>query len=132
NVGLDEYTPWQDAGLAGVYTLRLRIMGQDGREAGDSATVIVGRLATYAEGGTIASPDGKARLTVPPLATQNGFALLGLIPLAQVAPGDSGRPPLPSDKQLAGPLYEFFQADEHFRLDASLELPYDAGSAPGK
>lgn len=132
NVGLDEFTPWQQAGLAGVYTLRLRVMGKDGREASDSFPVIVGRLASFPNGGTITSPDGKARLTVPPLATQNGFALLALIPIAQIVPDDSWRQMLPGDRRLAGTVYEIFPADERFRQDATLELPYDAGSPPDK
>jgi len=132
NVGLDEFTPWQQAGLAGVYTLRLRVIGKDGREASDSFPVIVGRLASFPNGGTIASPDGKARLTVPPLATQNGFALFALIPIAQIVPDDSWQQMLPGDRELAGTVYEIFPADERFRQDATLELPYDAGSPPDK
>lgn len=130
NVGLDEFTPWQNAGLAGVYTLRLRVIGEDGREASDTAPLIVGRLASFPSGGTIVSADGQARLVVPPLATQNGFALLALVPLEQVSADGSWRQILPGDKRLAGQAYEIFPADERFRQDVTLELPYDAGS-PG-
>ncbi len=132
NVGLDEFTPWQQAGLAGVYTLRLRVIGKDGREARDSIPVIVGRLTSFPNGGTIASPDGKARLVVPPLATQNGFALLALIPIAQIVPDDSWQQILPGDKKLAGTVYEIFPADEKFLQEVTLELPYDAGSPTDK
>lgn len=132
NVGLDEITPWNDAGLNGVYTLRLEVVGSDGRQATDTFPVLVGRLADFPDGGTIPSADGKARLVVPSLATQNPFALLALAPLSQLEPDDSWKQILPTDKQLAGEVYEIFPPDETFRQPATLELPYAAGSATDK
>ena len=80
NVGINEFKPWHDEGLNGVYTLRLRVTGVEGQQASDTTTVIVGRLAHTAEGGVISSPDGKARLTIPALATTEPFALVALVP----------------------------------------------------
>ena len=132
NVGVDEFKPWQEPGLNGVYTLRLRVTGSDGREAADTFPVIVGRLAHFAEGGTITSPDGKARLIVPPFATQNPFALLALVPLSQTEPDEGWKKNLPTDMKLAGEVYEIFPADETFRQPAMLELPYAPGSPTDK
>ncbi|HVO70194.1 MAG TPA: FlgD immunoglobulin-like domain containing protein [Aggregatilineaceae bacterium] len=125
DVGVNEFTPYKNVGLNGVYTLRLREIGKDGREAADSVPVIVGGLAHSAEGGTIISSDGQARLIVPPLATQGSFALMALVPTAQIEPDAVWRPSLPSDKKLIGGVYEVFPADQLFRRPATLELPYD-------
>ncbi|HEY8744655.1 MAG TPA: FlgD immunoglobulin-like domain containing protein, partial [Chloroflexota bacterium] len=132
NVGLSEFIPYTADGLNGLYTLRLRVLGKDGREAADSVRVVVGRLAHTAEGGTIVSPDGKARLLVPPLATQRSFALLAILPLAQSDPSGKRGATLPKDRQPAGPVYEIMGADETFRRPATLELPYDAAAPPAK
>jgi flagellar hook assembly protein FlgD len=132
NVGLDEYKPLDQPGLNGIYTLRLRVVGKDGREVSDTLPVIVGRLAHFAEGGTIVSPDGKARLTIPPLATRNAFALMALIPLTSSEPDGAWRQNLPANTKLAGPVYEILPANETWRQPATLELPYDAGSPADK
>jgi flagellar hook assembly protein FlgD len=132
NVGINEFAPWTDAGLNGLYTLRLRVLGKDGREASDSVQIIVGRLAHSAEGGMIVSPDGKARLLIPPLATQNSFALMAILPLAQSDPSGTRGAAMPKDKKPAGAVYEILGADETFRRPATLELPYDAGTPPEK
>ena len=132
NAGLDEFHPWKDAGLNGVYTLRLRVTGKDDREVSDSVAVIVGRLAAPATGGTIASPDGKAHLIVPPYATEDTFALMAIVPAVQLDPNQSWQASLPSDKQLASDVYEIFPADEKFRQPTTLEIPYNAGSAVDK
>jgi flagellar hook assembly protein FlgD len=132
NVGLSEFIPYTADGLNGLYTLRLRVFSKDGREAADSVRVVVGRLAHTAEGGTIVSPDGKARLLVPPLATQHAFALLAILPLAQSDPSGKRGAALPKDRQPAGPIYEIMGADETFRRPATLELPYDAAAPPAK
>lgn len=126
NVGVDEYRPWKQPGLNGVYTLRLSVMGKDGREAVDTSTVIVGRLAHTPEGGTITSPDGKAKLSIPPLATTRAFSIMALVPLAQVEPGNQGGGNLPAGRAPAGDVYELFPADEAFRRSAMLELPYSS------
>ncbi len=132
DVGVNEFKPWHDEGLNGVYTLRLRVVGKDGREVRDSVPVIVGRLAHSAEGGIITSPDGKARLSIPPLATQTSFELMALIPVAQVEPGGTWTASLPADMKLAGEVYEVFPANEAFRRPALLELPYDPSAPPDK
>jgi hypothetical protein len=127
NVGLDEYLPWNNPGLNGVYTLRLRVTGTDGRTAEDRVPVVVGRLAATAIGSTIESPDGQARLRVPALASQDSFALLAIVPATDVDPAQTWT--LPQNAQPAGTLYEIFPADEQFRDNVTLELPYDH-SAP--
>ncbi|MGB8644258.1 MAG: hypothetical protein WCF84_03420, partial [Anaerolineae bacterium] len=132
NVGIDEFKPWQQPGLNGVYTLRLRVTGADGRQASDTFPVIVGRLAHFAEGGVITSPDGKARLIVPPFATSSPFALLALVPLSQTAPDDSWKKNLPAGIPLAGDVYEILPPNEIFRQPVKLELPYSPGSPTGK
>jgi hypothetical protein len=111
NVGLDEYLPWNSPGLNGVYTLRLRVTGKDGRAAEDRLPVVVGRLAATATGGTLDSPDGQARLRVPALASQDSFALLAIVPATDV---DRRSRSLPQNAQPAGTLYEIFPADEQF------------------
>ncbi|MDQ6695173.1 MAG: hypothetical protein M3014_12265, partial [Chloroflexota bacterium] len=129
NVGIDEYRPWKDPGLNGLYTLRLRVIGTDGREASDSLPVIVGRLADTPSGGTITSPDGKAKLTIPALATRRTFAVMSLMPLSQLEPAlsiQAWREGLPADATLLGEAYEVMPADELFRRPATLELPFAA------
>ena len=128
DVGVNEFKPWNEEGLNGVYTLRLLVDGDDGRQATDTTTVIVGRLAHTAEGGTITSPDGKARITIPELATTEAFALMALVPESQLDPGDSWRSSLPADATLAGDMYEVFPAGERFRRDVTLELPVNGGA----
>jgi flagellar hook assembly protein FlgD len=132
NVGIDEFKPWHDAGLSGVYTLRLRVTGVEGQQAVDTKTVIVGRLAHTAEEGVITSPDGKARLTVPALATTEAFALMAVIPTQQLEFGDGLRSILPPNDDLAGDLYELLPAGGRFRRPATLELPYSGGGDPGR
>ncbi len=132
DTGLNEFKPYNKEGLSGVYTLRLRVTGSDNREVSDSEPIIVGRLAHSAEGGTITSSDGKARLIIPPLATQESFALMAIVPESQVDPGNAYQATLPSDKQLSGDVYEIFPPDETFRQPAVLELPYNPGSAADK
>lgn len=132
NVGVNEFKPWNQEGLNGVYTLRLRVDGKDGRKATDTTTVIVGRLAHTAEGGTISSPDGKARLTIPALATTSPFSLMSLVPASQLQPGDSWRGNLPANANLVGDVYEVFPAGERFRRPATLELPYSGGEDPAR
>lgn len=124
NVGIDEFEPWHDEGLSGVYTLRLQVTGIEGQLSSDTRTVIVGRLAHTAEGGTISSPDGKAHLSVPALATTEAFALMAIIPVTQMEPGDAWRDSLPGNASLQGDLYELLPAGERFRRPATLEIPY--------
>jgi flagellar hook assembly protein FlgD len=132
NVGVDEFKPWSQHGLSGLYTLRLRVTGKDGREASDSAPVIVGRLAHTAEGGTITSPDGKATLSIPPLATTKPFSIMALVPLSQVQMDGAWRANLPANASLLGEAYEVFPADETFRRPVTLELPYGGQASPDK
>lgn len=129
NVGINEFKPWDEEGLAGVYTLRLRVTGVEGQQASDTKTVIVGRLAHTAEGGTIASSDGKARLIVPELATTDPFALMAIVPAQDLDPGKDIRASLPANADLAGDVYELLPAGERFRRPATLELPYTGDSA---
>lgn len=124
NVGVDEYLPWKQPGLNGLYTLRLHVLGKDGRDASDSVPVIVGRLAHTAEGGTVTSPDSKAKLSIPALATSHPFSLMALVPLSQLEPDGRWRANLPNNAKLLGEVYEVFPADETFRQPATLELPY--------
>ncbi|MDQ6695237.1 MAG: hypothetical protein M3014_12595, partial [Chloroflexota bacterium] len=135
DTGLDEFKPWHEAGLNGLYTLRLRVIGTDGREADDSFPVIVGRLADTAQGGTISSSDGlnakqNAHLTIPYFATHDSFSLMALIPLSQTETTTNWRPMLPIGPRLAGDAYEVFPADEKFRRPATLELPYSGTDPP--
>jgi Tol biopolymer transport system component len=130
DTGLNEFKPWDEAGLNGLYTLRLRVIGTDGREADDTFPVIVGRLASTAEGGTIASPDSKARLLIPYFATQDSFSLMALVPLSQTETVTDWPGMLPAGPKPVGDVYEVFPADEKFRRPATLELPYNGIDPP--
>ncbi len=132
DTGLNEFKPWDEAGLNGLYTLRLKVIGTDGREADDSFPVIVGRLADTAQGGVIASPDGKASLTIPYFATRYSFSLMALVPLSETETMSETGSMLPVGPKVAGGVYEVFPVDEKFRRAASLELPYDGVGAPEK
>ena len=117
NVGLDEYGPWKDSGLNGVYTLRLRAIGTDGREAVDSVPVIVGRLAHLAEGGTIVSPDGTAQAHRPAAGGARSVRAdgrrAGSRDVDPVAPWRDEA--CPQACAFAGEVYEVLPPDETFR-----------------
>jgi flagellar hook assembly protein FlgD len=130
NTGLDEYAPWNQPGLSGVYTLRLSVLGKDGREADDTFPVVVGRLASTAQGGTITSPDGQASLTIPSFATQDSYSLMALVPLSQTESTGDWHSLLPADEQTVGQVYEVFPANERFRQPVTLQLPYSSTADP--
>ncbi len=79
-----------------------------------------------AQGGAVASPDGGARLRVPP------SALAGPVTLT-VAPATAGAA-LPHGPDgplvLLGPIYRFDPAGTHFETPARVRLPFDADRLP--
>lgn len=123
NTGLDEFAPWAQSGLSGVYTLRLRAIARNGREAVDTFPVAIGRLAHSMAGGRIESPDGRARIDAPALAVDGSFALVALLPAA--AP-----PALPAGVTALSGVYEVLPAETAFRRAVSLTLRATAPS-PG-
>lgn len=124
NVGIDEFKPWTQPGLNGLYTLRLLVQGTDGREAVDSLPVLAGKLAHTAEGGEIASADGNAKLDIPPFGTFSSFSLMAIAPVTDTVTGD-WRASLPAGMTPAGAMYEAFPPDELFRRPATLTMSYD-------
>lgn len=123
DAGLDELRPFTEKGLSGLQTLRLTVTGDDGRTATDQQVVVVGEIAHSAEGGTISSPDGRATLTIPPLATSESLSLLAILPLSETQPGFDVTKTLPASLTAAGEAWEILPPDESFRSAAELVLP---------
>jgi len=130
NVGLDEFGSYSIPGLSGLYTLRLRVISKSGYEISDSAPVLVGSLAHFADGGVITSPDGQARLLIPKGSTAATFVLIAIMPAAQTEPDGIIEDILPAQYQLQGTLYEVMPANDSYLQPAMLELAYPEGSDP--
>jgi hypothetical protein len=128
NVGLDEFGSYSNAGLHGLYTLRLRVIGADGDEAVATVPVVVGRLAAFATGNTLTSPDGVAQLDIPPGALTETFVLIGILPVEQTQPPQADLS-LPPDLTPASGLYEILPPEDRFGDVVTLSIRSERADA---
>ena len=126
DVGIDEFGSYNDAGLNGVYTLQLRVTAEDGGEIVDRVPVMVGRLAHFATGNTIISPDDNAKIIIPPLAIRDSYVLLGIVPAELAEPDGDITDRLPDGFTPAGQLYEILPPNDTFMQPITLEIPFNA------
>ncbi|MFQ3660363.1 MAG: FlgD immunoglobulin-like domain containing protein, partial [Anaerolineae bacterium] len=120
NVGLDEFGGYNNAGLHGLYTLRLRVIGAAGDEAVATVPVIVGRLAAFATGNTITSPDGVVQLNIPPGALTETFVLIGILPVEQTQPAEAAT--LPANVTPLSGIYEILPPEDRFSDTVTLSI----------
>ncbi len=128
NVGLDEFGSYANAGLHGLYTLRLRVIGANGDEAQAAVPVVVGRLAAFASGNRIASPDDVVQLDIPPGALTETFVLIGILPVEQTQPPQADLA-LPPDLTAVSGIYEILPPEDRFSDTVTLSIQSDQANA---
>ena len=104
-----------DHGLAGLYTVRLRVVGKHGEVQETRAHFIVGRVATYVQDALIPSSDGRATLAVPSMAIHAISQLFAILPT-------SPAPPPPAGLRALSPVYTLRPAGYLFNTPATLRI----------
>lgn len=66
--------------LNGRYTLKLTVTDTQGNKKEDRVTVQVGRVASFAWGGVIRSPDTKVEFVIPEHSITDAFEVMGILP----------------------------------------------------
>lgn len=106
------FAPRQELLPSGWLEIRLRCWDKSGNQREDRTDVRIGEVATGQNPATILSPDGQARLIIPPLSLPRGMATLSIDQDVKLLP-----PGLP---ELTGGIYNL--APEGLRLQTDCEL----------
>jgi len=132
NTGLKEWVhlPWHPASdptdLNGVYTLRLVVIGKDGRRLEDRVVVEVGGVVAQALPGLVSSADRKVTLSFPQHALQAPFRVYSITPVLR------GAPPLPAGQELVGAVYAVREPGDKFMKPVTLRFDVNGGLGPRK
>ncbi len=126
DTGLSDYFYYRSSGaqgLSGLYTIRLRVYGRHGEEAQAFTWIVVGRVATYVQDATIASPDGQANLAVPSLALHDIAQVFAVEPTTSTVP-------VPTYLRKLSSVYALYPSGYVFGSPATLRM-HVAAVAPG-
>jgi RHS repeat-associated protein len=125
NTGLKNWVhlPWHPpedpTDLNGVYSLRLVVIGKDGKSVEDRMTVEVGRAIAQALPGIAISPDQRVVMRFPEQSLTDPFRVFTILPLSDVG---EELPPAPDGGQMVGPIYRIREPGDRFAKDVVLEF----------
>ncbi len=126
DTGLSDYFYYRSSGaqgLSGLYTIRLRVFGRHGEVAQALAWIVVGRVATYVQDATIASPSGLASLAVPSMAIHDIAQVFAVLPLTSTEP-------IPAQLRPLSRVYALHPSGYVFSIPATLSM-HISTTAPG-
>jgi len=125
NTGLRNrlHLPWHppedSTDLNGIYTLRLVVVGKDGRKVEDRMTVEVGRVIAQCLPGIAISPDKKVVMCFPEHSLTEPFCIYTIFPLREVG---EEKPSSPEGTQLIWQIYRIREPGDRFIKDVTLEF----------
>ena len=135
NVGLKNWShlPWhppEDAtDLNGIYTIRLVVEGQDGKNVEDRVTCEVGRVIAQCLPGIAQSPDERVIMRFPEQSLSHPFRVYTILPLPNI---EQQIPPPPRGCEFIGTPYRVREPGDCFIKDVELEFIPDNDEMNGR